>query len=103
MVPLAVVVLDVLAHEDAEVPLAERDHATEALLLDRPDEPFGVRVEIGTLRRRSDGLGPATLQDLGNDTGVEGIAVVNQMAGRCSNGILWLDSPYRGRTVRSVR
>ena len=36
--------------------LAEWDDAMETLLFDRPDEPFGVRVEIGTLRRQLDGL-----------------------------------------------
>ena len=61
---------------------AERDDAVETLLFDRPDKPFGVRVEIGTLRRQSDGLDPTTRQDLGEATGIEGVAVVNQIAGR---------------------
>ena len=51
MVSLAVVVLDVLPREEAQVPVTERDHTSETFLFDRPHEPFGVRVEIGTLRR----------------------------------------------------
>ena len=63
------------------MPLAQRDHALETLLSDRPNEPFGVRVKIGTLWRQSDGLDPTTGQDLPKATGIQGIAVVNQMAG----------------------
>jgi hypothetical protein len=48
MIPLAVVVLDVLAREEAQVALTERDHSIETFLFDRPNEPFGVRLEIGT-------------------------------------------------------
>ena len=51
MVALAVVVLNVLPHEEAHVALTERDHTSETILFDRPNKPFGVRVEIGTLRR----------------------------------------------------
>ncbi len=67
MVPLAVVVLDVLSREEAQVALTERNHAIETFLFDRPNEPFGVGVEIGTLRRQPNGLDPAARQDLGND------------------------------------
>ena len=52
MVSLAVVVLDVLPGEEAQVALAERDHSIETFLFDRSHEPFGVRVEIGTLPNR---------------------------------------------------
>ena len=51
MVALAVVVLNVLPHEEAHVALTERDHTSETFLFDRPNKPFGVGVEIGTLRR----------------------------------------------------
>jgi hypothetical protein len=82
MVSLAVVVLDVLPREDAQVALTERDHSIETFLFDRPHEPFGVRVQIGTPRRQPNGLDAAAGQDLGNDTGIEGIPVVNQIARR---------------------
>ena len=51
VVSLAMVVVDVLAHEETHVPFAEGDDATEPLLLNRADEPLGISVEIGTLRR----------------------------------------------------
>jgi len=51
MVPLAVVVPNVLPHEEAHVALTDPDHTSETFLFDRPNKPFGVRVEIGTLRR----------------------------------------------------
>ena len=50
------VVFDVLAHEETQVPFAEGDDATEPLLLNRADEPLGISVEIGTLRRETDRL-----------------------------------------------
>ena len=77
MIPLAVVVLDVLAREEAQVALTEWDHSIETFFFDRPHEPFGVRVEIGTPRRQPNGLDPGAGQDVGNDAGIEGISVVN--------------------------
>ena len=60
--------------------LAERDHTIETFLFDRAHEPFGVHVEIGTPRRQPNGLDPAAHQDVGHDTGVQGIPVVNEIA-----------------------
>ena len=62
------------------MPLAERDDAMETLLLDRPDEPLGIGVEIRALRRQPDRLNIATRQDLAKDPRVERIAVMNQLA-----------------------
>ena len=57
VVSLAMVVVDVLAHEETHVPFAEGDDATETLLFfNRADEPLGISVEIGTLRRETDRL-----------------------------------------------
>ena len=49
VVSLAMVVFYVLVDETTQMPLAERDHACETLLFDRPDEPLGIGVEIGEL------------------------------------------------------
>ena len=46
------------------MPFAEGDDATETLL-NRADEPLGIRVEIGTLRRETDRLDTPALQDRG--------------------------------------
>ena len=56
VVSLAMVVFYVLVDETTQMPLAERDHACETLLFDRPDEPLGIGVEIGTLRRQPNRL-----------------------------------------------
>ena len=80
VVSLAMVVVSVLVDETTQMPLAERDHACETLLFDRPDEPLGIGVEIGTLRRQPNRLNTGALQDLAKDPRIEGIAVVNQMA-----------------------
>ena len=60
VVSLAMVVVYVLAHEETQVPFAEGDDATETLLLNRADEPLGIGVEIGTLRRETDRLDTPT-------------------------------------------
>jgi hypothetical protein len=73
MVSLAVVVLDVLPREEAQVAVTERDYSIETFLFDRPNKPFGVRVEIGTPRRQPNWLDPGAGQDVGNDAGIEGI------------------------------
>ena len=62
IVPLAVVVLDVLPREEGQAARTEWDHSTETFFFDRPHEPFGVRVEIGTPRRQQNGLDPAACQ-----------------------------------------
>ena len=48
MVSLAMVMLDVLVDDEAQMTLAEWDDSIETLLLDRPDEPLGIGIEIGT-------------------------------------------------------
>ena len=80
VVSLAMVVFYVLVDETTQMPLAERDHACETLLFDRPDEPLGIGVEIGTLRRQPNRLNTGALQDPAKDPRIEGIAVVNQRA-----------------------
>ena len=52
MIPLAMVVIDEFLEGPSKVALAERHHAIEALVFDRPYEPFGVGVRIGRLKRR---------------------------------------------------
>ena len=61
VVSLAMVVFYVLVDETTQMPLAERDHACETLLFDRPDEPLGIGVEIGTLRRQPNRLNTGAL------------------------------------------
>ena len=87
VVSLAMVVVDVLAHEETQGPFAEGDDATETLLLNRADEPLGIRVEIGTLRRETDRLDTPALQDLANPPRGERVAVVNQRAGAAQAAI----------------
>ena len=43
VVSLAMVVFYVLVDETTQMPLAERDHACETLLVDRPDEALARR------------------------------------------------------------
>ena len=61
MVPLVVEVEQVLVDDATQVDLAEQDHPTQALLLDRPDEALRVRVGVRGLVRRLDELDPRSL------------------------------------------
>lgn len=47
MVPLGMVVRDELANRAAKMAFTERDHAIEALLSDRSNEPLRVGVTVG--------------------------------------------------------
>jgi hypothetical protein len=47
MVPLGMVVRDELANRAAKMAFTERDHAIEAVLSDRPNEPLRVGVTVG--------------------------------------------------------
>ena len=51
-VALVMAVLDVLVNQATEVRLAQRDDATETLLFDRADKPFGVRVGVSSRLHR---------------------------------------------------
>ena len=53
MVAFDVVVLHELAHDGAQVPLAERDNVPEALVLNRANEPLGVGVEVRAVGRQA--------------------------------------------------
>ena len=64
MVPLVVVVLDVLADKEPQVTFSKHDHATQALFLDRPDEPLGIGVQVRASRRQLDRRDTAVLQYL---------------------------------------
>ena len=87
VVSLALVVVDVLAHEETQGPFAEGDDATETFPFHRADEPLGIRVEIGTLRRETDRLDTPALQDLAKPPRGERVAVVNQIAGAAQAAI----------------
>ena len=48
VIPLAMVVIDEFLECPSKVALAERHHSIDALVFDRPYEPFGIGVRIGT-------------------------------------------------------
>ena len=79
MMPFAGVMLDVLVDEASEMALTERHHAMETLILDRPDEPLRIRVEIRTPAWETDWVDTAASENLLEDPRVQRITVVNQM------------------------
>ena len=48
MIPLPMVVLHILVDEPSQVAFPQRDHSAETLVLDRPDKPLRIGIEIGT-------------------------------------------------------
>ncbi len=79
MVALGVVVLHELAHDGAQMTLAERDDVPEALALDRPNEPLGVGVEVRAPRRQAQQLYARGLQQGPEVRRIEGIAIDDEV------------------------
>jgi hypothetical protein len=52
MIPLAMVVIDEFLESPSEMALANGHDPIEALVLDRPHEPFRIGVRIGRLKWR---------------------------------------------------
>ncbi len=75
MVAFDVVVLHELAHDGAQVPLAERDNVPEALVLNRANEPLGVGVEVRAVGRQAQQVYARGLQQGPEMRRIEGVAV----------------------------
>jgi hypothetical protein len=56
VIALGVVVLHELVHDGAQVSLAKGDNVPQALVLDRPNKPFGIGVEVRAPRRQAQQL-----------------------------------------------
>src|SRR5689334_14770506 len=76
MISLPVVVLDILADDLSQMPLAQRDHLAQALLLDRSHEALRVSVHIRAASGEPDALHPARQQQLGTSRPKHRVAVV---------------------------
>ena len=74
------VMLGVFRDNMAQVPLAEDDHAIEALGFDRADEAFGVGVEVGTPWWQPNGLDTARSEHRIERCREEWITIVDQVA-----------------------
>jgi hypothetical protein len=64
MIPLAVVVLDELAHRSPEMPFAQRNHPVERLLLYRPHKSLRVRIRVRGLIGRLHAPNPRLAEPL---------------------------------------
>ena len=80
MVPLTVVVRHEVRNRAAKVALAQRDHAVEAFLLDRPNEPLGVHVAVRRAERRLNDPNVLLFQELQHGTTPLPIAITDQHA-----------------------
>jgi len=80
VIPLAMVVIDKLLECPSEMVLAQGHHPIEALVLDRPHEPLGVRVRIGRLMRRAHDMHPGILQQLSHVAAPLPVTITNQHA-----------------------
>ena len=81
VISLAVVVLDVLPNDLPQMALSEWDHLGHALRLRRPNEPFGVGVQIRTARREPHRVDACALQRRAERFSEKRVAIVDQVAG----------------------
>jgi hypothetical protein len=79
MVALRVVVLHELAHDGAQVTFAERNDVPEALVLDRPNEPLGVGVQVRAPRRQAQQSYARDLEKAPEVRRIEGIAIDDEV------------------------
>ncbi len=79
MVALGVVVFHELAHDGTQVTLAQRDDVPQALVLDRPNKPLGVRIEVRAVRGQAQQLYARGLQQGPEVRRVEGISIDDQV------------------------
>jgi hypothetical protein len=78
MIPLPVIVNGVLTSCLSKRPLAEEDHAIEALLLDRSNESFGVGVQVGRAVGQAHDFDTGILQEIPERDGELGIPVEDE-------------------------
>ena len=70
MIPLPVIMSGELAGGLPKRPFPEEDHPTQAFIFDRPDKPFGVRIEVGGSRRQAYGRDAGFCQQGSKRSGV---------------------------------
>jgi Glyoxalase/Bleomycin resistance protein/Dioxygenase superfamily len=80
VIPLAMVVIDEFLEGASKVALAEGYHSIEALVLDGPHEPLGVRVRIGRPKRRLHDVQPGIAQQLSHVPAPLSVTLTNQHA-----------------------
>ncbi len=70
VIPLCVVMSGELSGRFPKRSLSKEDHPTETLVLDRPDEPLGVRVQVGAAARQANRVHtgvPEHVPDIGSE------------------------------------
>lgn len=90
------VVPRVLLSQVIEVMFAEDDEMIEHFLLDRPNHPLAVGVEVRAADRELDGLRSRGLEDLVELLRELGVAIVNQIPGCASDQVLHLHAGIPG-------
>ena len=75
VIPLPVVMRGELASRSPKRPFSEEDHPVETFILDRPDEPFRVGVQVGGTRRQADDLDTGPLQQFSKRGGILRVAI----------------------------
>src|ERR1700722_12740353 len=92
VVALGVVVLHKVAEHGAQMTFAEGDNVPEALVLDGPNEPLGVGVQVRAPRREAQQLHAGNVQQGPEVRRIEG-----------SRSTLKCPKPVRGPAAASVR
>ncbi len=70
VIPLPVIMSGILASGFPKRPFSEEDHPMETFVLDRPNEPLGIGVQVGRTRGQPDDLDAGTNQQVSKRDGV---------------------------------
>ena len=90
MISLPVIVSGVLASRFSQRPLAEEDHSIETLILDRPDEPLGVGVQVGRTVRQADDFDAGILQEIPECDGELRVSVKDEKPFLGERSVEWI-------------
>jgi hypothetical protein len=79
VVALGVVVLHKVAQHGAQMTLTEGDNVQQALVLDRPNEPLSVGVQVRAPRRQAQQLYARDLKQAPEVRRIEGVSINDQV------------------------
>ena len=88
VIPLPMVVFNKFGEGASEMGLAQRHYPIEALVLDRPHEPLGIRVRIRRSKRGPHNVHARIAQQLSHVLAPLGITITNQHAMGAQQAIL---------------
>jgi hypothetical protein len=87
MVPFAMVVGHELDDRATKMSLPQQNYAIEALLLDRPHEPFRLGVAVGRAERRANDSDSPCFEKLQHSATPLAVAIADQYTAACQHAV----------------